>query len=133
MSSSPQSSPDWQVGLCSNGVQPRAACTNKQPRSQPACSTRFPGPSPSRFVRRELCDEIAVLRMVPGFSDNYINAIIQHTPTIRGIVLQLYGTGNAAQRNGSFMAAVQAAIRRGIMVVATTQCAKGGVKLETYA
>ncbi len=88
---------------------------------------------PSCSIRSELCDEIAVLRMVPGFSDNYINAIIEHTPTIRGIVLQLYGTGNAAQRNGSFMAAVQAAIRRGIMVVATTQCAKGGVKLETYA
>ncbi|KAA0159233.1 hypothetical protein FNF31_04962 [Cafeteria roenbergensis] len=92
-----------------------------------------PQPKGRFRISTELCDEIAVLRMVPGFSDNYINAIIEHTPTIRGIVLQLYGTGNAAQRNGSFMAAVQAAIRRGIMVVATTQCAKGGVKLETYA
>jgi len=92
-----------------------------------------PQPKGRFRISPELCDDVAVLRMVPGFSDDYINAIIGHTPTLRGMILQVYGTGNAAQRNGSFMAAVQAAIRKNIIVIAATQCAKGGVRLETYA
>jgi L-asparaginase len=70
--------------------------------------------------------------MVPGFSDDYIDAVIAHTPSLKGMVLQLYGTGNAGQRKGSFMKSIQAAISRNIVVVAATQCAKGGVSLETY-
>ena len=71
--------------------------------------------------------------MVPGFSDDYIHALIDNTPSLTGLIVQLYGTGNAAQRKGSFVEAIRKAIRRGIVVVAATQCVKGGVKLDTYA
>jgi L-asparaginase len=90
---------------------------------------------PSNLVRHcsNLCEHLAVLRMVPGFSDDYIHALIDNTPTLKGIILQLYGTGNASQRKGSFVGGIRKAISKGIVVVASTQCVKGGVKLDTYA
>jgi len=52
---------------------------------------------------------------------------------LRGIILALYGTGNAPTQKREFIEAVQEAISKGIIVVACSQCLRGVVRLQKYA
>jgi L-asparaginase len=70
-----------------------------------------------------------VIKLIPGFVD--FDAITNSD--IRGIVLLLYGTGNAPARKTEFIKWIKALIAKGIMVVACSQCLRGTVVLEDYA
>lgn len=75
---------------------------------------------------------ILVVRMVPGFDDRaLLNALTSRD--LRAVVLELYGTGTAPSRRAGLVAALVAARDAGVLVVATTQCMRGGVVLGTYA
>ncbi len=47
-------------------------------------------------------------------------------PSIKGVVLETFGAGNAPQR-ADLMAALREACDRGVVIVAITQCVKGTV------
>jgi hypothetical protein len=49
-----------------------------------------------------------------------------------GIVLEMYGTGNGPSNKDKLFEAIQLATNRGIIVVALSQCLRGGVSLDTY-
>jgi hypothetical protein len=101
------------------GIRFRASAVLPQPRG--------------RFrVHRPLETNIAVWRMVPGFADEYIQNAIEHARGLRAIVLELYGTGNLSSRKASLIAALDRAIAKGIVIVATSQCTRGTVSLRTY-
>ena len=48
------------------------------------------------------------------------------------MVLELYGTGTAPARREGLLDALRTARKHGVLVVATSQCARGGVVLATY-
>jgi len=84
-------------------------------------------------VHKSLVTNIAVWRMIPGFDDEYIFNSIQHSNSLRAIVLELYGTGNLSSRKQSLLEALAAAMEKGIVIVATSQCLRGSVDLKAYA
>ena len=69
----------------------------------------------------------------PGFDDEYIFNSIEHSTRLRAIVLELYGTGNLSSKKQTLLDALDAAIRKGIVIVATSQCLRGKVDLRAYA
>ena len=90
-------------------------------------------PPASRLRMHERLDtNLVVLRLAPGFDDTAIVAMIANAPSLKGIVLSLYGTGNGPSAKAEFLGVIQDAIDRGLLVVAATQCVSGTVNLETY-
>jgi L-asparaginase len=74
--------------------------------------------------------EVAVLPLVPGFSTRALQAALDSGP--QGLVLECFGSGTGPSDDPAFLAALQAAQARGIVVVAITQCQEGGVQLDIY-
>lgn len=89
---------------------------------QPVCRLR---------VHTELGVGVVVIRLTPGFDDSAISAMVDHAD-LHGLVLSLYGTGNGPSHKESFMRILHQAIKKDILVVATTQCQRGSVSLDTY-
>eukprot|EP01138_Halocafeteria_seosinensis_P016438 gb/GECG01016769.1/.p1 GENE.gb/GECG01016769.1/~~gb/GECG01016769.1/.p1 ORF type:complete len:426 (+),score=43.85 gb/GECG01016769.1/:1-1278(+) len=92
----------------------------------------LPMPGARFRVNPALDTNIAVWQMVPGYKDDYIYTAIEHTRTLRGIVLELYGTGNVGAKK-KLKDAISMAISKGIAVVAASQCVYGMVDLDAYA
>jgi len=94
---------------------------------------------PARGVLRvhtRMDTRLLALRLVPGFDDK----ILQHTievgaesGSLRALVLQLYGTGNAPAVKEDFINCLKRANDLGILVVASTQCHVGTVMMGHYA
>ena len=84
-------------------------------------------------VHAALDTNVAVWRMIPGFDDEYITTAIAHSTRLRAIVLELYGTGNLSSRKQGLVDALAAAVAKGIVIVATSQCLRGKVDLRAYA
>ena len=53
-------------------------------------------PTPMGFFRvhTKLLAKVVVLKLVPGFDDESIMALIQYSTQLKGVVLEMYGTGN---------------------------------------
>ena len=86
-------------------------------------------------VHTHLEAKVIVLKLVPGFDDECIHALVEHTKQLKAIVLEMYGTGNGPvnQGKGSLVDAIEKARERGIVVVAVSQCIQGGVSLDVYS
>jgi L-asparaginase len=54
-------------------------------------------------------------------------------PPLQGLVLEAYGVGNGPDRDESFLAALEEAAQRGVVIVSCTQCLQGTVDLDNYA
>ena len=80
-----------------------------------------------------LSTAVAVWRMVPGFDDEYITVAVQQCTSLRAIVLELYGTGNLSARKTTLVRALAAAVDKGVIIVATSQCLRGTVNMSAYA
>ena len=74
---------------------------------------------------------ISSLRLFPGLSQEIVAHILQ--PPLKGLVLEAFGVGNGPTNNAEFMAALQAANQRGVIIVDCTQCLDGSVDLNDYA
>lgn len=74
--------------------------------------------------------EIAVLKLFPGISARVVERVLE--PPVAGAVLETYGVGNAPE-DPALLAALEAACRRGVVVVNCTQCLRGGVDMGDYA
>lgn len=77
-------------------------------------------------------EAVAVLPVYPGISARIVDAVTG-SPRLRGIVLRTYGVGNAPDAQVAFMDSLARAVRRGIVVLNTTQCVRGRVIPATYA
>jgi len=75
---------------------------------------------------------ILVVWVIPGFSDDVFVPLLK-SRSIRGLVLLLYGCGNAPARKKGFLNCMEQLINSGTVVVACSQCQKGKVDLEKYA
>ncbi|ASJ70377.1 type I asparaginase [Granulosicoccus antarcticus] len=77
-------------------------------------------------------EAVAVLPIYPGISAELAAAVL-HSPARRGLILESYGVGNIADANAELMAVLADAVKRGIVVVNTSQCPTGAVEQGTYA
>jgi len=74
---------------------------------------------------------LAALRVFPGISADLVEYVAQSP--LKGLVLEAYGVGNAPTRNADFLAALQRAHERGVVIVDCSQCLRGRVDLGSYA
>jgi L-asparaginase len=93
---------------------------------------KFINPQPKgRFrVFTRLNTKVAVLHLVPGFNDEVIINLLK--PPLEGLIVKSYGSGNAPQKKRTLINALQDAIKRGVIVVITSQCIKGRVRQGDY-
>ncbi|NVZ63171.1 asparaginase [Pseudomonas gingeri] len=73
---------------------------------------------------------VGVLPLVPGIGAAQLDAMIDSG--IQALVLECFGSGTGPSDNPAFLASLQRAQKRGIVVVAITQCHEGGVELDVY-
>ncbi len=75
--------------------------------------------------------QVAALRLFPGFSASILSNVCK--PPLQGLIIEAYGAGNGPSNNREFLAAIEEATSRGIVVVVVTQCARGSVQPGAYA
>lgn len=73
---------------------------------------------------------VAVLPLFPGIGAAQLDGLIDSG--IQGLVLECFGNGTGPSDNADFLASLQRAHQKGIVVVAITQCHEGGVELDVY-
>lgn len=79
----------------------------------------------NRFKAHKRMDSnVATLRLFPGITATTVRAFLN--PSIRGVVLETFGAGNAPQRQ-ELTDALREACNRGVVIVAISQCTKGAV------
>jgi L-asparaginase len=76
--------------------------------------------------------EVAVIRLFPGISGDFMRNIMQ--PPLKGLVIEAYGVGNGPSKesNPELFDAIKAGTDKGIVAVAVTQCLRGGIMLDQY-
>lgn len=93
----------------------------------------WPATGPRRFAVPTFDDEaVAVLALHPGMSGAAVDALLA-PPGVRGLVLLSYGAGNVPANQRGFMAALERAAARGVVLVNVTQCLHGSVQQGAYA
>lgn len=71
-----------------------------------------------------------VLRLFPGISSVITQNFL--ADPIKGVVLHTYGSGNGPTNDKKFTDALEKANADGVILVACTQCLKGGVSPDSY-
>lgn len=74
---------------------------------------------------------VGALPLWPGIQPQIVRNFLQ--PPLKGLILRAYGVGNGPTNNPGFLAALQEAADRGVVIVDCTQCLRGSVHLGDYA
>ncbi|KYQ88325.1 L-asparaginase I [Tieghemostelium lacteum] len=82
-------------------------------------------------VHENINKNVAVVHLVPGFSDEAFENVLSEP--LEGLILSSYGSGNAPAKKKKFIDAITSAVKRGVIVVVTSQCLRGTVNLKQYA
>ena len=82
------------------------------------------------IVHKNLDTNVAIIKMFPGISEAVLEAIL-NIPTLKGIVLETYGAGNAPTEEW-FLNLLRKAISTGLHIVNVTQCSGGSVNMGQY-
>lgn len=90
----------------------------------------YPSAGTKLQVRTKIDQNIAILKLFPGITNQTVNAIL-NIPGLKAVVLESFGAGNAP-RNTWFFDALKDAINRGILIVNKTQCSTGSVEMGRY-
>lgn len=95
---------------------------------------RRPPTGPFRHTTR-MDTRLVTLRLVPGFDDAMILNMIRaaRETHLKGLILQLYGTGNLPSLKDDLIECLAEATKEGVIVVAMTQCHTGSVIMGHYA
>ena len=81
-------------------------------------------------VHYNISTDVAVLFLYPGITEQSVTQILA-TPGLRGVVMKSYGAGNAPTEQW-LLDALTDAVKRGIVVLNTTQCTNGSVMQNLY-
>ncbi|MEE4245229.1 MAG: asparaginase [Kangiellaceae bacterium] len=74
--------------------------------------------------------QIAVLSIFPGMSADMLERFLDDS--IKGLILQTYGMGNAPSNDEKFLAVLEQATARGVIIINITQCYRGSVNMLGY-
>jgi len=91
---------------------------------------RKPGIGPLR-LRSNFDTNISILKLFPGIGQATVESVL-HTPGLKGVVLETFGSGNAPTLP-FLVDALREAIRRGVVIVNISQCPGGTVIQGRYA
>jgi L-asparaginase len=83
-----------------------------------------------RYNQPKQLAKVAVLPLFPGISAEVLDGMLDSG--IQGLVLECYGSGTGPSDNPEFLASLDRARGKGVVVVAVTQCHEGGVELDVY-
>ncbi|NDW10004.1 asparaginase [Dysgonomonas sp. 520] len=75
-------------------------------------------------------EHIVVLKLFPGIPQNIVETILD-IESLKAVVLETFGSGNA-MRSDWFLEALAKAVKRGVIIVNVTQCAMGSVEMQRY-
>jgi L-asparaginase len=81
-------------------------------------------------VHTHLDNNVAIVKIFPGIGETVLSAIL-NIDSLKGIVLETYGAGNAPTEDW-FLSLLQNAINRGLFIVNVTQCSIGSVSMGHY-
>ena len=84
----------------------------------------------SLIVHKRLDNNIALIKLFPGISENLLKNIFS-TPNLKGIILETYGAGNCTTEKW-FIDLLQTTIKKGIHIINITQCSGGSVIMGHY-
>ncbi len=90
----------------------------------------YPAAGAKLRVRTRIDQNIAILKLFPGITEQTVNAIL-NIPNIKAIVLESFGAGNAP-RKAWFYDALKCATAKGILIVNKSQCSTGSVEMGRY-
>ncbi|MDD4848491.1 MAG: asparaginase [Bacteroidales bacterium] len=81
-------------------------------------------------VSYSLDNNIAILKLYPGISQQAVNTILQ-IKGLKGVILETFGSGNAPSAEW-FLQELETAINQGIIIFNVTQCKEGSVDSGKY-
>uniref|UniRef100_A0AC34FWV8 Asparaginase n=1 Tax=Panagrolaimus sp. ES5 TaxID=591445 RepID=A0AC34FWV8_9BILA len=76
-------------------------------------------------VTDKLCKDVSILYMYPFIRIELVQAAFQEP--VQGVVIKSYGAGNLPSNRDDIMEEIKKAVKRGCIVVNTSQCVKGHV------
>ncbi len=81
-------------------------------------------------VHTLLNPNVGILKIFPGITPSLVRSILS-TKGLRAVILETFGAGNASTQSW-FIQELEAAIKKGIIVLNITQCNAGAVELGKY-
>ena len=87
-------------------------------------------PTQLNYNQSKQLAKVAVLPLFPGIGADVLDGLLDSG--IQGLVLECYGSGTGPSDNPEFLASLERARDKGVVVVAITQCHEGGVELDVY-
>lgn len=81
-------------------------------------------------VHKKMDTNCVLIKLFPGITSGILQSVLE-TPSLKAIVFETYGSGNATTE-GWFLEAIEKASGKGIFVVNVTQCAGGSVYMNQY-
>jgi L-asparaginase len=87
-------------------------------------------PAALNYNQSKQLANVAVLPLFPGIRAEILDGLLNSG--IQGLVLECYGSGTGPSDNPEFLASLERARDKGVVVVAVTQCHEGGVELDVY-
>jgi L-asparaginase len=91
---------------------------------------RYPVIRRDLFVYRNLCTDVAVLKLFPGINRNFVKAVLS-TEGLRVLILETFGAGNAPTFRW-FLDELSGFITGGGLILNVTQCHGGTVEMGLY-
>lgn len=81
-------------------------------------------------LRKDFTDQVGVLRIFPGMSENFVKAVI-NSPGLKGLILETFGSGNAPTDEW-FYKLLKEANDKGVVILNVSQCTGGRVMHGKY-
>ncbi len=81
-------------------------------------------------VATRLSEGVCIVKLFPGLNEAVLRAILS-APGLKAVVLETYGAGNAPTSDW-FIAPLEEAIARGVIILNITQCKGGCVAMDLY-
>lgn len=81
-------------------------------------------------VHKHLDNNIALVKLFPGISENLLKSIF-NTPKLKGIILETYGAGNCTTEEW-FIDLLEKTLKKGVHIINITQCSGGSVIMGHY-
>lgn len=88
--------------------------------------------APSLCIPEFDAEAVAIVQTYPGMTARSLEPMVDDT-SVRGLILQTYGSGNPPDANKALIQTLQQASNNGIAVLNVTQCPQGRVSQGAYA
>jgi len=91
---------------------------------------KHPGKFKPLVVHKNLNNHIALLKLFPGITPEYMDAVLGFEG-LRAVILETFGAGNAPTGIW-FLKRIKKAVDHGILILDVTQCSRGSVEMGRY-